>query len=217
MRLAESYAKQGYEVTIRPGSEALPPFARDFKIEILAKRGNGGVLVVVKKDRDELAADPNLTEYARLTANQPGWRFDLAAAEQVKPSTSDINRARDFSVEDIERAFDESQKMVSYGFLAGAIVPAWGAFESSMRMKLRADGRQAGWGSSPWTMLNELYSNGSISTDELPKLEALFRVRNQIAHGFLTDLTGLAEGGVVDFLSGVGRRLIQESQVLSNK
>ncbi len=25
-----------------------------------------------------------------------------------------------------------------------------------MRMKLRADGRRAGWGSSPWTMLNEL-------------------------------------------------------------
>ena len=75
-------------------------------------------------------------------------------------------------------------------------------------MKLRADGRPARWGSPPRTMLNELYSSGVISVDELPKLEKLFRVRNQIVHGFLSDPS--SEGGAVDFLCDVGRRLIQE-------
>ena len=101
-QFAESYARQGYEVMLRPPTEALPPFAQGFHIEILAKRGNGGVLVAVKKDRDEMAADPNLPEYARLTAEQPGWRFDLVVAEQSRPSPREFNEAPDFSAEDIE-------------------------------------------------------------------------------------------------------------------
>jgi|SRR5208282_1102209 len=80
-QVADAYASQGYQVTIRPNPEALPSFAKDFKIEILGKRGTEGVLVAVKKDRDEVAADSNLTRYAEITGLQkgggstsPSWR-----------------------------------------------------------------------------------------------------------------------------------------------
>jgi hypothetical protein len=33
----EGLATQGYQVTIRPDPEALPPFAKDFQVEILGK------------------------------------------------------------------------------------------------------------------------------------------------------------------------------------
>ena len=209
-QVADAYASQGYQVTIRPNPEALPSFAKDFKIEILGKRGTEGVLVAVKKDRDEVAADSNLTRYAEITGLQKGWRFDFAILEAENPSSREIDGARDFSEEDIEKSFGESLDMVRLGFLRPALITAWAGFEAAMRLRLRAAGERAGWGSPPRSMLNELYSNGVINVEEFRKLETLSRMRNQIVHGFISPLA--SEGGAVQFLCDIGRRLIEESQ-----
>jgi hypothetical protein len=209
-RVADTYARQGYQVTIRPDPKALPPFARDFKIEILGKRGTEGVLVSVRKDRDEVAADSSLTRYAETTGLQKGWRFDFAVLEAEKPSTNEIDGANDFSEVDIHKSFDEALEMVRVGFVRPAVITAWAAFEAAMRLRLRAAGERAGWGAAPRSMLNELYSNGVINAEEFRKLETLFRVRNQIVHGFISPVA--SEGGTVQFLSDVGNRLIEESR-----
>jgi hypothetical protein len=36
--VVDRYRAQGYQVVIRPGPEDLPPFAKDFKVEIVATR-----------------------------------------------------------------------------------------------------------------------------------------------------------------------------------
>ena len=209
-RVADTYARQGYQVAIRPNPVALPPFAKDFKIEILGKRGTEGVLVAVKKDRDEVAADSNLTRYAEITSLQKEWRFDFAILEAENPSAREIDGAKDFSEEDINKSFIESLDMVRLGFLRPAVITAWAGFEAAMRLRLRATGERAGWGSSPRSMLNEIYSNGVINVEDFRKLETLSRVRNQIVHGFISSLA--SEGGAVQFLCDIGRRLIEESR-----
>jgi REase_AHJR-like protein len=209
-RVADTYTRQGYQVTIRPDPEALPPFAKDFKVEILAKRAAEGILVAVKKDRDELAADSNLTRYAEIIGLQKGRRFDFAILEAESPSPKEIDGANDFSEEDIGKSFSESLEMVRAGFARPALITAWAGFEAAMRLRLRAAGEGAGWGSAPRTMLNELYSNGVINVEEFRELENLFRVRNQIAHGFVSSLA--SEGSSVQFLCEIGHRLIEESR-----
>ena len=208
-QVADTYDRQGYHVTIRPDSEILPPFAKDFKLEILAKRGTEGVLVAVKKDREELAADSNLTRYAALTRMQTGWRFDFAIVEAENPIFREMDGAKDFSEEDIDRSFLESLEMARLGFLRPALITAWAGFEAAMRLRLRAEGEAAGWGAAPRSMLNALYSNGMIPVEDFRTLEKLFRVRNQIAHGFNSHLD--AEGESVPFLCDVGRHLVEES------
>ena len=208
-QVADAYASQGYQVTIRPNPEALPSFAKDFKIEILGKRGTEGVLVAVKKNRDEVAADSNLTRYAEITGLQKGWRFDFAILEAENPSSREIDGARDFSEEDIEKSFAESLDMVRLGFLRPALITAWAGFEAAMRLRLRG-GRTGRLGAPPRSMLNELYSNGVINVEEFRKLETLARVRNQIVHGFISPLA--SEGEAVQFHCDIGRRLIEESQ-----
>src|ERR1700728_483520 len=116
-QLADTYESQGNQVTIRPNPEALSSFAKDFKIEILGKRGTEGVLVAVKKNRHEFAADPNLTRYAEVTGLQKGWRFDFDILEAEDPSVREIDGARDFSEDDIEQSFGESLDMARLGFL----------------------------------------------------------------------------------------------------
>jgi hypothetical protein len=110
----------------------------------------------------------------------------------------------------IDKAFAESLEMVRAGFARPALITAWAGFEAAMRLRLRAAGERAGWGSAPRSMLNELYSNGVIGVEEFHKLENLFRVRNQIVHGFISSL--VSEETSVQFLSKLGRRLIEESR-----
>jgi len=70
-------------------------------------------------------------------------------------------------------------------------------------------GGEAGWGTMPRTMLNELYSSGVISTSALRDLEGLFQVRSAIVHGFSAPA---ADPGTVRFLVDTARRLLAESE-----
>src|SRR4051794_3977817 len=76
------YERQGYEVILHPRPEDLPPFAKNFRVEMVAKRGAGGVLVSAKNTPDDLADATDLPRYAEVTAAQPGWRFDFGVLQE---------------------------------------------------------------------------------------------------------------------------------------
>ena len=62
--VADRYRSLGFKVVVRPGPEELPPFAKDFKVEILATGPGGNVLASAKASPPELEADPNVPRYA---------------------------------------------------------------------------------------------------------------------------------------------------------
>ena len=63
------------------GPEPMLPVAKDFKVQIVGRRGDQGVLVSVKRNRQEMEADKEMPRYAEVTAGQPGWRYDFAILE----------------------------------------------------------------------------------------------------------------------------------------
>jgi hypothetical protein len=213
-RVADSFEAQGYKVTVRPKPENLPDFAKDFHVEIVARRGTEGVLLAVKKNRGEVEDDTDLQRHVEITGEQPGWRFDLAILEGDSPMGRRMRDIRDYSGEDINRSLSEAEQIAAMGFVRAAVISAWAALESSMRMRLRAAGESAEWGASPQVMMNELYSSGILTSEELRRLEGLSNLRNQIVHGFSspTSEEGFLNTGVVPFLSEVARRLVLESQ-----
>src|SRR5437763_15778492 len=81
--VADSYKAQGYQVVVRPGPGDLPDFAKDFKVELVGRRGSEGVLVAVKPTRDDVAADPELPLYAEIIGMWYRWSFDLAILKTV--------------------------------------------------------------------------------------------------------------------------------------
>jgi hypothetical protein len=208
-RVARGYADQGYQVLLRPTPAQLPDFARDFKVEILARRGNGGVIASVKKNREEMEADKEMPRYAEVTGEQPGWRYDFTILEAEQPGAREARGSQDFSGDDIHKTLSEAEEMARIGFVRAAVITAWSALEAAMRMRLRTAGEMAGWGTMPRQMLNELYSSGVLSIDEFAQLERLSQVRNQIVHGFASPGS---EGGMVGFMSGLARRLVEESR-----
>jgi hypothetical protein len=78
-----------------------------------------------------------------------------------------------------------------------------------MRRRVRAGGEEAGWGTMPRTLLNDLYSSGAISTGVLRELERLYQLRNAVVHGFSAPAV---DSGAVRFLVDMARRLLAESQ-----
>jgi hypothetical protein len=183
-QVADRYRSLGYKVVLRPTAEDLPPFAKDFKVEILAMRDDGNVLASAKGSPAELEADPNVPRYAEVANQQPGWRFDVFLLGPNLQPLTEKREVKEPSEEDSRRLLDDVERMLREGFVTQALIAAWAVLESAMRRRLRAEGEEAGWGTSPRTLLNELYSSGAISTSTLRDLERLFPLRSAIVHGF---------------------------------
>ena len=88
-RLRRRYRDEGYDVIIRPRKEEVPPFLADYQVDMVATRGNEGVVVEIKPRRIDLSNNPQVTYMASVVNAQPGWKFDLVILE---PETT-VNKA----------------------------------------------------------------------------------------------------------------------------
>jgi len=208
-QVAESYRAQGYTVIVRPGPDDLPAFAKDFKVEIVAKRGDGCVLASAKMSLSDLEADSELPRYAEIIEKEPGWRFDLMVLGPESQPMPEKKDAKEPSEEEVRRALEEVERMLQAGFVPQAFIAAWAVLEAAMRRRLQADGEAAGWGSSPQTMLNELYSGGVLQSSVFRSLQGLYQARSAIIHGFTTSVI---ENSAVQFLVEIARMLLDESR-----
>jgi REase_AHJR-like len=208
-QVADRYRAQGYKVVVQPGPDDLPNFAKDFKVEFIAKRDDGCVLVSAKKSLSDLEADRELPRYAESTEKEPGWRFDLILLGSDSQPMPEQREAKEPSEEDIRRALEDVQRMLQAGFVQQALIAAWAVLETAMRRRLQANGEQAGWGSSPRTLLNELYSGGVLEGRVFRDLEGLFQARSAFVHGFTTPVIEISS---VQFLVETARMLLDESR-----
>jgi uncharacterized protein YutE (UPF0331/DUF86 family) len=206
-QVADPYRLRGYAVTVRPSASELPPFAKDFKIEILATRGDGNVLVSVRKNPTEFRKDPDVSRYAEAIDHQKGWRYDIIVLEADNRPESEVPGAKEPSESDIRKALNDAERMQQAGFVAQSLIAAWSALESAMRWRIRAEGLRDDWKTSPKTMINELYSHGFLSRSTFDDLEGYLRLRNVIVHGFAPPEV---EPSAVEFLVRTARELLDE-------
>lgn len=182
--VADRYRNLGFKVVLHPKADDLPPFAKDFKVQILATKDDGSVLAVAKASPSELQADQDVARYAEITDRQPGWRLDVFVLGPDSPADPAKGEVREPSDEDLRRAVSDAERMLREGFVSQALITAWAALEAAMRRRLVASGRKVTYGISPRTMLNELFSTGIFSNSVFRDLEGLFQLRNLIVHGF---------------------------------
>lgn len=208
--MADRYRSQGYQVAVHPEPKDLPDFAKTFRVEIVAHRADGSALVSVKKSPKEFQADPNVPKYAEITEKQPGWRFDVVVlGPDDETKMPDKRDAKEPSEEDFRQQVADVQRLLDANLNQQALVLAWSVLEAAMRRRLQAGGEEAGWGSAPRTMLNELLSAGALSNGVFRDLEGLFQARSAIVHGFTMPII---EPGAVNFILDVARKLLEESK-----
>jgi hypothetical protein len=52
-------------------------------LDLIAARGNEGVIVAIKRNRIDRSRDPAVMRLAAIVDTQPGWRLDLVVLEAV--------------------------------------------------------------------------------------------------------------------------------------
>lgn len=209
-QIAERYREQGYQVTLNPGPDSLPDFAGDFKVELVARRGDGGVIASAKASTKQFEDDPDLPRYAEIIGKHPGWRYDVFVLAPPSPRPQ-RQGATDASEAEVLELIEDADRLYQVGFAPQGLLTAWAALESAMRHRLRAMGEEAEWGASPRAMLNELVSSGVLSHSEFRDLEGMSRLRNVIAHGFSLPKDQIPPGAI-SFLADTARRLLEESR-----
>ena len=181
-RIMNQYAAEGYDLVKHPDQSRLPAFAANFGVDLLATRGQEGVLVVVKRTRDDLRSDPDLAHHAEMTNARPGWRFDLVVLEADRSDRRGIDR--DPSAAELTQMVNEAEQVLASGTITGALVLAWGALEASMRRSGQQRGSGGKIGTQPLTLVRELYAEGDLSEADFHRLEATRILRNAVVHGY---------------------------------
>jgi hypothetical protein len=204
--VADRYRRLGFRVVLNPKPDDLPPFAKDFKVQVLATKDDGSVLTVAKASPSELQSDPDVARYAEITDRQPGWRLDVFVLAPDAPALPYNGEVKEPADDEIRRAITNAERMLGEGFANQAFITAWAVLEAAMRRRLVAGGRKAPFGTSPRTMLNELFSAGVFSNSEFRDLEGLFQLRTIIVHGFAVPTF---PNSAVEFVLRTAKQLLQ--------
>lgn len=207
--LAAHYSSRGYDVTVMPTSDQLPDFAKDFKVEIMACRSDDSALVSVKKSVKEFETDSELTRYARLTEQKPGWRFDaVVLSPDAIPAAPSLADLKEPSEENIRKRVEVAKQWIAID-TNQALVAAWSVLEAATRRWLQSTRRDPGKIRTSITLMNELLSGGAISRSDFEQIQGLSQLRNSIVHGFDT---AEIEPGSVEFLLSVADGLLNSAK-----
>ena len=131
-------------MVLRPGPDDLPDFAKNFKVEIVARRDDGGVLASAKRSQLDLEADREIPRYAEAAEKQPGWRFDVIVLGPESQPVPDKEDAKEPSEEDVHRALAEAERMLEGGVRPAGVHRRLGDFRNCYA-KEAAGRRGRGW------------------------------------------------------------------------
>lgn len=182
--LSHRYQNEGYAVIRHPDADHLPPFAKDFGVDLMATRGDERVLIQVKHDRSALEADPNVPMQAGITNAHPGWRYDLIILNEGDPLRRITRDAREPSTEEIDEQLAYVEKLVHAGDFRAACVFAWATLEAAMR-HVASEIELYMPRKSPMELLRTMYGNGVLTKEHFDFLNRSFRVRTEIVHGMV--------------------------------
>ena len=192
-KTAEEYRSNGYEVQLAAVLDFLP----NFQADLLVRKGDE-VKVIEVKSRPSLAADPRISELAKLIDSKPGWSFELVLVGEPEKVDSPVG-ARAFEGEGILQRIEQAERSLGAGMPEAAFLLAWSACEAAVRELIAAEGVSDTRITSPRFVLDQAVFRGVISREEYDNLVGMLKYRNAIVHGFDPDdfsvelVTGLIE------------------------
>ena len=177
-KTAEEYRINGYEVQL----EAFLDFFPNFRADLLVRKGDE-VKVIEVKSRPSLAADPRVSELAKLIESKPGWSFELVLVGEPEKVDSPAG-ALAFEGEGIVRRLEQAERSLGAGIPEAAFLLAWSACEAAARELIAAEGISDRRITSPRFVLDQAVFLGVISREEYDNLVGMLPYRNAIVHGF---------------------------------
>ncbi len=196
LKLAEEYRNKGYEVSFHPNPEDLPSFLRNYRPDMMARRGDEAVIIEVKS-RSSL--NSSSTQYLRnltqTVEQHPGWRFELVMINSEDANYSS-KAERSLQKPEIEARLQVARQLATQ-HLESAILYSWSLVEATLRLVAEDEGLSLQRFDSLY-LVKQLVTEGVISRSEYHLLMDALSLRNAIAHGFKT--TQLTQEAVCELI-----------------
>jgi Holliday junction resolvase len=210
-RVAQEYRERGYHVSIEPAVSDLPDFVREYRPDIVARKGEESVVIEVKLPRSESDRE-RIRAIAERVQRQPGWRFVLVAPKpsgSVAPGES----LRLMKPQEIEKLLKEVDELRLSNHSEAALLLAWAALEGAMRIAAEQRSLNAKHPDS-WTLMRELVSNGLLDRERYEEFMDLYGFRSAVAHGLEPTRSGfkVAVDRATETLAQSARSLLAEGR-----
>ena len=177
-KTAEEYSSKGYEVSL----DQVLDFFQGFRADLLVRKGDE-VKVIEVKSRSSLAADPRISQLARIIDSKPGWSLELLLVGEPEKLDSPEG-ARSFEGEEILSRIKKAEKSLEAGIPEAAFLLAWSACEAALRELLAEHGVSNTSITTPGYVLDQAVFRGVISRDDYNHLTGIRKYRNAVVHGF---------------------------------
>ncbi|MBD2653751.1 hypothetical protein IQE94_13135 [Synechocystis sp. PCC 7339] len=184
LQLAEEYRNKGYEIFFHPNSEDLPHFLRNYRPDMIVRKGDEAVIIEVKS-RSSLNSSSRqyLQNLAQSVEQHSGWRLELVMTNPedyvYSPQTENSLQAPE-----IKTKLQVARQLVIQ-HPESAILYSWSLVEATLR--LIAEHEEISLqGLDPLYLVKQLVTKGVISRPEYQLLMDALSLRNKIAHGFKT-------------------------------
>ena len=180
--VAERYRRDGYEVTIEPGSAAIPFDLGGYAPDLMARKANVTLIIEIRTQVEKTSFDRLRTIVAEVRQHE-GWRFVLVTGQDVMPADVPGENQDNFSWSDISHRIEDSDRLSDVGQKEAAYLVLWITFERMMRFQARRVGLPVDR-LAPSILIRQLYSQGELSMSQFDIALDCQVVRNQTVHGF---------------------------------
>jgi hypothetical protein len=182
LQLAEEYRDKGYEISFHPNPEDLPDFLRNYRPDMIVRRGDEAVIIEVKSRRSlNSSSRQYLQNLAQSVEQHPGWRFELV---MTNPEDVVYSSRAESSLQqsEIETRLQVARQLATQ-HPESAILYSWSLVEATLRLVAEHEGMSLQRLDSLY-LVKQLVTEGVISRPEYQLLMDALSLRNAIAHGF---------------------------------
>ena len=180
--VADRYRNDGYKVQLQPKDGMLPDFLKSYEPDIIARKNGEAVVVQVKLNKHELAADPTFPHLAGAVNSQVGWRYDPVVLNPKTWPDDVAKEAVEPSEAEIHMLIDEAVQLSGLQVTRAAFVTAWSAVEAAMREVARKH-EVLLERNFPQFVMKTLYTEGLLDHADFEQLQESLEIRNATVHG----------------------------------
>ncbi|MBW4673853.1 MAG: hypothetical protein KME52_07460 [Desmonostoc geniculatum HA4340-LM1] len=195
LKLAEEYRQKGYEVFFHPNPQDLPDFLKNYRPDMIVRRGEENVVIEVKSRSSLNSYNQDLRNLAQAVEKHPGWRFEFV---MTNPEDIMYSLKAEGSLQEHEiKSQLQVVRQLTTQHPESAILYSWSLVEATLRLIAQKEELSLER-FDPLYLVKQLAIEGVISKSEYELLMNALLLRNSIAHGFKT--TELTQNTVCELL-----------------
>lgn len=205
---AQQLQERGYKVVTEPSKSDLPFNLGEYLPDLIATKDDRGIVFEVKTTFKRLSVD-RLQNISEQVASHHGWRFVLITLDDKSEEILQFEE-KDFPYwQDLESRLLKVDTLIQESLFEPATLFLWSILEAALRKKAIVE-------NIPIerlpvnSLLNHLYSRGEISMEQFDIFKSFLKLRNQIAHGFMTSISTTSAGDMLTLAHKTVKALISD-------